>query len=113
MPKRKFVTVVCAWIIADEEPARKKVSMGQTMAKKKKLGLTENLMKELALEDQDNYRRWLRMDVNAFQFLLEQIAPVISKRDTNLRQAIPADTKLADTTFGDLCKNLSKFQSTL
>ena len=37
----------------------------------------------------------LRMDSESFKTLLNQLAPYISKQDTNFRKAIPADVRLA------------------
>ncbi|KAG8177535.1 hypothetical protein JTE90_023440 [Oedothorax gibbosus] len=61
------------------------------------LGCCENLMKELALEDPEGYRRYLRMDTETFELLLSYVAPSITKRDTNMREAIPAAERLAIT----------------
>ncbi|XP_054709131.1 uncharacterized protein LOC129218835 [Uloborus diversus] len=47
--------------------------------------------------DHEGYRRFLRMDTDTFQFLLQKIEPLISKQDTVMRRAIPAGERLAIT----------------
>lgn len=55
---------------------------------RKRFGCYENLMRELALED-ESYRSWIRMDTSAFQELLGRLRPLITK-DTSFREAIDA-----------------------
>ncbi|GFT75781.1 protein ALP1-like [Trichonephila clavipes] len=50
----------------------------------------ENLMKELALEDSESYRRFLRMDVSTFKELVALVSPSIERKNTSMRKAIPA-----------------------
>jgi hypothetical protein len=52
------------------------------------------LLKELAVEDATEYRRFLRMTPGNFEDLLRMVSPSIQRQDTILRDAIPARVKL-------------------
>lgn len=67
------------------------------LLRRKRLGCYENLMRELALEDHNGYRQWIRMDTAAFEELLGLVRPLITKNDTNFREAIDAGERLAIT----------------
>ncbi|CAF4934460.1 unnamed protein product [Pieris macdunnoughi] len=56
--------------------------------------LNELLEKEQQVEDPDEFRMLLRMDVQHFDTLLENITPLIQRQDTVMREAITAKTKL-------------------
>lgn len=54
-------------------------------------------MRELALEDAEAFRSWIRMDTGTFEELLRKVRPLIMKQDTSFREAIPAGERLAIT----------------
>lgn len=60
-------------------------------------GSLVNLVKELEIEDMAAYRNFMRMSKSDFDYLLNLVAPYITKRDTVMRNAIPADQKLCLT----------------
>lgn len=60
-------------------------------------GVYRQLLEELRLEDEENYRRYLRMDTKTFQDLLDKVTPLIEKKQTNMRQPIPPGERLAVT----------------
>ncbi|XP_031334657.1 uncharacterized protein LOC116164601 [Photinus pyralis] len=45
----------------------------------------------------EDYRNFLRMDGESFDYLLELVRPDIEKKDTNMREAIPASQRLSIT----------------
>lgn len=47
---------------------------------------------ELEVEDPAKFRMLLKMDVQHFDTLLENITPLIQREDTVMREAIPAKT---------------------
>ncbi|XP_064470075.1 uncharacterized protein LOC135384820 [Ornithodoros turicata] len=61
------------------------------------MGRYENLMRELALEDSEVYRRWIRMDTATFENRLGKVRPRIGKQDTNFMEAIDAGERLGVT----------------
>ncbi|MPC80964.1 hypothetical protein E2C01_075563 [Portunus trituberculatus] len=56
-----------------------------------------NLIQELALEDQDRYKNWMRLDRNQFLEVLELIKPAIAKQDIKMRAAVLPQDRLAIT----------------
>ena len=81
---------------------RKKKRLGTVWLKpwftrKYKLGVDNTLVQEFRLEDEDEYKRFLRMTPNNFNELLKLIETDIQKQNTHLRDAIPAKIKLAAT----------------
>ena len=62
-----------------------------------KLGAYHTLLKKLASEDISAYKNYLRMDATTFEELLQKVAPIISKQDTQMRDAITAGKRLAVT----------------
>ncbi len=67
------------------------------IAKRQKLGASATLLKELADEDPTSYRNVLRLDGKQFDTLLELVSPKIQKKNTHMRDAIPARLKLEAT----------------
>ncbi|KAF9794419.1 hypothetical protein SFRURICE_009675, partial [Spodoptera frugiperda] len=56
--------------------------------------LLQTVFNELEVEDPDELRMLLRMDVQHFDTLLENITSLIQREDTVMREAITAKTKL-------------------
>ena len=59
-------------------------------------GLNCNLLKELEV-DTVCFRRYIRMDPQQFAFLLERVAPLIERQNTNFHSAITSEERLALT----------------
>ncbi len=96
--RRLAAAIVTVLLLSEEEdniPKKKRSCWVKPWVSRKHFGLSENLMRELALEDPDGYRRWLRIDVNTFDFLIDKLTPLLRKEDTIMRKAIPVITKLA------------------
>lgn len=76
-------------------------------------GNSVGLLKELAIEDQPEYRSFMRMTPDQFEFLLSKVSPRIQRGDTNMRSAIPAKIKLELTlsylATGNSYRSLSHF----
>ncbi|KFM66758.1 hypothetical protein X975_13353, partial [Stegodyphus mimosarum] len=96
----KLITLISTLaILKTKEKKRTKRSTWSRkwLLRRKQLGCYENLMRELALEDSEGYRRWIRMDTNAFEFILNGISTQIAKNNTRFRAAIPPGERLAVT----------------
>lgn len=52
---------------------------------------------ELRYKYSEDFKNLLRMSEGQFDYLLERVSPLISKSDTNMRQAVNAKTKLLVT----------------
>lgn len=76
------------------ETKKKKIWVRKWIDRRDKLGATNCLLKELALEDPKEYFNTLRMSESCVNFLLTKIHSQIQRKDTLLRSAIPAITKL-------------------
>lgn len=57
----------------------------------------EHLLNVLRETEPEDYRNFLRMNQESFDCLLELVRPKIGKKDTNMRQAIPATQRLSIT----------------
>ena len=77
------------------------------------LGGSRTLLRELANEDPSEYRKHMRMSQEKFEELLRLVEPTISKKDTTMRNALPARLKLEITlrflASGDSLASLSYF----
>ena len=59
--------------------------------------LTLSHMNLINLLDFDDIHNFLRMDKESFYELLSKVGPIISKKDTNMRQAISVEERLIAT----------------
>ncbi|KAH9636298.1 hypothetical protein HF086_003265 [Spodoptera exigua] len=57
----------------------------------------EEKFNELLYEPSGEFDNFCRMSYSDFEFLLQKISPMISKHDTDFREAIPAKFRLAIT----------------
>ena len=56
------------------------------------LGVFNGVMKELAIEDTNSFKEFVRMDLGHFNCLVTLVSPLIAKEDTCMREAIaPAE----------------------
>lgn len=60
-------------------------------------GATHFIDNELCYTFPEDFKNLLRMSEENFHFLLERVSPLIQKKDTNMREAIPAKGKLMIT----------------
>jgi hypothetical protein len=67
------------------------------LLRRQKLGLCENLLLELELEDVGGYKNWMRMKKEDFMHILSKVEPKIAKKDTNFRESISANHRLSIT----------------
>lgn len=56
-----------------------------------------NLLKELRSNEPTHFKNYLRMDDDSFQILLELVRPLITRKDTVMREAITAEERLIIT----------------
>ena len=56
-----------------------------------------NLLKELEKEQPNEFINFVRMTPNQFHYLVNQIKPIIRKKNTNWRKCIDVETRLAIT----------------
>ncbi|XP_064479250.1 uncharacterized protein LOC135392472 [Ornithodoros turicata] len=80
-----------------QQRKRRSVWMKPYLKRRPQMSCCENLMRELAMEVKDNYRRYIRMDVSTFEHLLNLVRPQIQRQDTNFREAISPEERLSVT----------------
>ena len=93
--------VVVAILIKKRKRLRKKrersVWVKPWLSRRNELGADRTLLREFRLEDDEEYKKFLRMSPENFDELLRLVEFDIQKQDTVLREAIPASMKLAAT----------------
>ena len=67
------------------------------LAERNSCSAYHNILQELRVQDAENYRKYLRINVATFEFLLERLRPLITKQTTVMRAPISAEEQLAKT----------------
>ena len=70
--------------------------VNQWLLKRETQGSYGGLFTELCSEN-EIFKKYLRIPLPTFEFLLEKVRPIIEKEDTHLRAAIPAGARLEAT----------------
>ena len=76
---------------------KKKVWVKPWLKRRQSLVVFETLLAELRLEDERNYKNYLRMTSENFEELFQLIKDDIRKENTKMREPIPPRLKLAAT----------------
>lgn len=58
---------------------------------------SSNVLEEIRAEDQKEFKTSFRMSPETFELLLSKVSGLITKNDTNMRQALPPSLKLQIT----------------
>ena len=90
-------TEISQEILNELESKKKRKWVKAWVARRGKFGASDNLLRELAIEDPASYMNVLRMDKTKFEELLVLVAPAIKKQDTVMRSSISCETKLQIT----------------
>ena len=86
--------------VLDNKPRKKrkrKPWVNPWLQRRSKLGEFNTLLQEMKLEDQEGYKNYLRMTGENFLELLTIVKGDLEKQSTQMREAIPANMKLAAT----------------
>lgn len=59
--------------------------------------IAQNLVRDLRNDESHAFEQNFRVSPNQFDFLLEKVRPLISKKNTQMRKAISSETRLAIT----------------
>ncbi|CAB4003682.1 Hypothetical predicted protein, partial [Paramuricea clavata] len=96
MEASKIASLISIALIIKRRRKRRRRSLWtREWLKRNERGVFRQLMEELRLEDPEHYRRYLRMDTSKFECLLEKVEMKLTRKDTNMREAIPAGERLA------------------
>lgn len=85
-------------LLLDEENKKRrirKVWVRDWIQKRSTDGCYNKLLKELRSGQPKLFRNFVRMSANDFDFLLDLVRPLIEKKNTRMRQSIPAGERLA------------------
>ncbi|XP_046409143.1 putative nuclease HARBI1 [Ischnura elegans] len=92
-----FCVGVVAAVLQGRRRNRRRLWSREWLSRRYAAGSMSLLYRELETEDPESFTNFLRMDNNNFRELLELVSPLISKRDTILRECISAKHRLAVT----------------
>ena len=95
-----IIGFVLTSLLSDHAKKRKRkrnIWVREWVGKRQCSGAFNGLIGELEISDIAGYKNFLRMDAMTFEKLTTMLAPLIQRRDTRLRQAIPVEERLAVT----------------
>lgn len=108
MPSRKralslILLATSALLLVDDEstkePPKKKVKRSVWVRKwiedRPSEGCFAKLLPELRFHHPKDFTNFLRMSANDFDYLLDLVSPLITKKDTKMRKVIPPGERLA------------------
>lgn len=85
---------------AEEERRRKRTVWSREIyLDRNRESVFETLMEKLKKEGEDFYKKFVRITFDEFECIHEKIKSRIQKQDTNMRQAITTQERLAVTLF--------------
>ena len=93
----KIVKVIAEEV--EEEATNERVWVRPWINRRDTLGMSSSLLKELAVEDKAEYFNAFRMSEESFNVLLQKVCEKIQRKDTHIRSAIPAETKLQTVLY--------------
>ena len=56
-----------------------------------------NILQELRLQDEEHFRRYLRMNTDTFEFLINKTRHLLAKQNTRFRKAVSPEEQIAIT----------------
>ena len=112
MGRAACAAVIIALIIRKRQRRRRKRStwVREWIRRRHKYGAYHHLMRELQALDVSSYLNFVRMNASTFETLLTKVAPLIARKDTNMRDAIPPGERL---TCRGIPYSLITYQSTV
>jgi len=88
-------------VLANEKRKKRKrkrsVWVQPWIANRQTHGAYHALLQELQMTDTKSLRNFLRMDMASFQLLLNRTGPLIARTDSNMRQCISPEERIALT----------------
>ena len=94
--KRQAAAIVVIAAL-NKQRKKRKCWVRPWIGRRNALGAYNTLLQELHIEDPQQLRSFLRMTAKDLEEILRLTGPIISKKDTNMRQAISAKERLAVT----------------
>lgn len=103
MPRSDQEVIAAALIVARTILKRRKKKMKRKcwtrewIQRRFELGAGDALVKELEIEDSQQFRNFVRMTAIEVQFLIDLTGPIIAKKDTVMRKAISVKDRVIVT----------------
>ena len=97
------LTALAITIIAFQRAKQKRSShkrkcwSKEWLLKRHLYGVGSTLFTELAVQEPNDFRYWMRLDESSFYDILDRIKPYIQRKDTNMREYISPEQRLAVT----------------
>lgn len=98
--KKKVATIVIAAILLKRRKSKrnkKRLWARNWIRNRETENICQNLIQDLRNDESNGFEEHFRMSPESFDFLLEKVRPLITKKDTRMRKAISAETRLAIT----------------
>ncbi|KAL5236530.1 hypothetical protein ACI65C_003940 [Semiaphis heraclei] len=95
-----YLAMSCAYLKLLKKKKEKKTKRRWWMVslnKSRSSYSTSNMLRDLKNESSGKFENFCRMSSSDFEYILNKIGPDITKQDTNMRKAIPAQERLAIT----------------
>ncbi|KAG8236191.1 hypothetical protein J437_LFUL016287 [Ladona fulva] len=97
----RHIRIAAALVVCDYYHNRKKRNrkcwVREWILRRDTHGAHNNLLKELKIEDSQQFRNFIRMSATDFEGLLAKVGTKIQKRDSHLRASIPPSERLMVT----------------
>lgn len=98
--KKKAAAVLIAAILIKrrrDRSSKKRLWVRNLIRNRETENINQNLLRDLRNDESDGFKTYFRISSQHFDFLLEKVRPLISKKDTRMRKAISAEVRLAIT----------------
>ena len=92
------ITMIAFQRSKQKKSARKRKCWTKEWLLKRHLyGVGCTLFKELAMQEPSDFRNWMRLDEASFYDILDRVKPYIQRKNTNMRESISPEQRLAVT----------------
>ena len=99
--RRKKLVLMLLLMLESDQPKHKRrkhsIWMKPWFQKRHQMSAYNNILKEFRLKDAENYRRYLRMNVETYEYILNAVRPLITKKKTKFREPISPEERLVVT----------------
>ena len=99
MDEDDFKLAACAalTIAVVMKKKKRKIWVKEWLLARENKSVYNNLFQELRVDDAESYRRYLRMNTDTLQELLQSVTPKLEKRGTTMRKPLSVEEKLICT----------------
>lgn len=108
--QKACLAIILAFSVPNKRVSRKRKRWVKQWISKRRQYTHLNVINEVQLSDPKDFNNYFRMNIDIYNQLLCMVAPFIAKKNTNMRESISANERLAVTlrylatgrTFEDL-----------